>query len=147
MIAPDGPEVAAIVDWEMCTVGDPLLDLGWLLATWPDGPGSDRDADGGAEPAAGQAASLAAGAIGGAGGLPTPAEIVARYAERSDRDVSAVDWYVVLACFKLGIVLEGTHARACAGKAPAATGDLLHAITLGLFARAHSVIETTTLGG
>ena len=31
----DGPEVAAIVDWEMCTVGDPLLDLGWLLATWP----------------------------------------------------------------------------------------------------------------
>jgi aminoglycoside phosphotransferase (APT) family kinase protein len=147
MIAPDGSDVAAIVDWEMCTVGDPLLDLGWLLATWPDGPGSDRDADGGDEPAAGQAASLAAGAIGGAGGLPTPAEIVDRYAERSDRDVTAVDWYVVLACFKLGIVLEGTHARACAGKAPTATGDLLHAITLGLFARAYSVIETTTLGG
>src|SRR5690606_1235868 len=41
MIAPDGPEVAAIVDWEMCTIGDPLLDLGWLLATWPTGPGGD----------------------------------------------------------------------------------------------------------
>jgi len=34
--APDGPWIAAIVDWEMVTVGDPLLDLGWLLATWPD---------------------------------------------------------------------------------------------------------------
>jgi hypothetical protein len=45
----------------------------------------------------------------------------------------------VLACFKLGIVLEGTHARACGGKAPKATGDLLHAITLGLFARARSL--------
>ncbi|MFC7565923.1 phosphotransferase family protein [Actinomadura namibiensis] len=37
MFAPDGPDVAAIVDWEMCTIGDPLLDLGWLLATWPAG--------------------------------------------------------------------------------------------------------------
>jgi len=66
--------------------------------------------------------------------------LVARYAERSERDLSTIGWYVVLACFKLGIVLEGTHARACAGKAPRATGDLLHAITLGLFARAHSLI-------
>ena len=41
-----------------------------------------------------------------------------------------------MACFKLGIVLEGTHARACAGKAPKEIGDLLHATTLGLFARA-----------
>ena len=35
MFRNDGPQVAAIVDWEMCTLGDPLLDLGWLLATWP----------------------------------------------------------------------------------------------------------------
>jgi len=56
------------------------------------------------------------------------------------RDCAAIDWYVVLACFKLGIVLEGTHARAFAGKAPASTGDLLHAITLGLFERALAII-------
>jgi aminoglycoside phosphotransferase (APT) family kinase protein len=31
-----GPEVVAIVDWELTTIGDPLLDLGWLLATWPE---------------------------------------------------------------------------------------------------------------
>jgi aminoglycoside phosphotransferase (APT) family kinase protein len=111
--------VAAIVDWEMCTVGDPLLDLGWLLATWPT-------ADQG----------LVSGAIGSAGGLPTPAELVARYAERSDRDVSHITWYEVMACFKLGIVLEGTHARAFAGKAPVEVGDLLHATTLALFTRA-----------
>ncbi|MGH9111945.1 MAG: phosphotransferase family protein [Acidimicrobiales bacterium] len=148
MIAPDGPEVAAIVDWEMCTIGDPLLDLGWLLATWPIGPEPAAAAGGTAgEPPSDQMASLTTGAIGGAGGLPTPAEVVARYAERSDRDLSAIDWYTVLACFKLGIVLEGTHARACAGRAPQVTGDLLHAITLGLFARAQIVIRTTHLAG
>lgn len=115
----DGPQVAAIVDWEMCTVGDPLLDLGWLLATWPasDDPG-------------------VGGTISGAGGLPSATELVDRYADRSDRDLSAVDWYEVLACFKLGIILEGTHARAFAGKAPVEIGDMLHATTLALFTRA-----------
>jgi aminoglycoside phosphotransferase (APT) family kinase protein len=128
MYAFDGPRLAAIVDWEMCTIGDPLLDLGWLMATWPD---ASRP---GASPAMGLAA---------AGGLPSPAEAVTRYAEGSTRDLSAIDWYTVLACFKLGIVLEGTNARAFAGKAPRAVGDLLHATTLGLFARAEAVIAAS----
>lgn len=127
----DGPEVAAIVDWEMCTIGDPLLDLGWLLATWPD--------------PAGRSAALA-GPLGGAGGLPAADELVAAYAERADatagRDLPSITWYAVLACFKLGIVLEGTNARAHAGKAPRETGDLLHSITLDLFARAQRLIGT-----
>jgi aminoglycoside phosphotransferase (APT) family kinase protein len=121
----DGPDLAAIVDWEMCTVGDPLLDLGWLLATWPtaDEPGLS-------------------GPLGAAGGgLPRGEELVARYSARSTRDLSAIVWYEVLACFKLGIVLEGTHARAFAGKAPVAVGDLLHATTLALFTRARARIE------
>ncbi|GLY74189.1 phosphotransferase family protein [Actinoallomurus iriomotensis] len=122
---PDHPRVAAIVDWEMCTIGDPLLDLGWLIATWP----------------AGEAAPLA-GAIGTAGGLPATDELVDVYAARTDRDLSALTWYAVLACFKLGIVLEGTHARAFAGKASKDVGDLLHATTLGLFARARTFMET-----
>lgn len=122
-----GPEVAAIVDWEMCTVGDPLLDLGWLLVTWPaDDAG----------------AAAVTGALGLAGGLARPDELVARYAERSTRDLSAITWYEVLAAFKLGIVLEGTHARAFAGKALTAVGDLLHATTLGLFERAVRRIHT-----
>jgi len=118
LFRPDGPEVAAVVDWEMCTIGDPLLDLGWLLATWPD------------DVEAGMTGPLAA-----AGGLPGRSELVARYAERSDRDLSAVTWYEVLACFKLGIVIEGTYARAHAGQAPMEIGELLHATALGLLAR------------
>jgi len=84
---------------------------------------------------------LLSGAIGAAGGLASPAELTAAYAGRSDRDLSALTWYTVLACFKLGIVLEGTHARAVAGKARKEIGDLLHATTLGLFALALTFME------
>jgi aminoglycoside phosphotransferase (APT) family kinase protein len=124
MYAFDGPRLAAIVDWEMCTIGDPLLDLGWLLATWPD----PDDEDG---------RSMTGGRIEG---LPSTGEIADCYAGLSDRDTSAVGWYTVLACFKLGIVLEGTYARSRAGKAPENIGDLLHAITLQLFARARALM-------
>ena len=120
MYAPDGPELAAIVDWELSTIGDPLLDLGWLLATWPGEEG----------PSAGNIA------VQPWEGFPTPDELVARYGERTGRALDSVPWYGVLACYKLGIILEGTHARACAGKAPRATGDMLHATTVALFARA-----------
>jgi aminoglycoside phosphotransferase (APT) family kinase protein len=125
MYAHDEPRVAAIVDWEMCTIGDPLVDLGWLLATWP-----------------GEDDGELSGPLGAAGGLPSTEELVARYMEGSDRDLSAIAWYTVLACYKLGIVLEGTHARAFAGKAPKDVGDLLHSITLGLFERAHAVMAS-----
>jgi aminoglycoside phosphotransferase (APT) family kinase protein len=129
MYAPDGPRIAAIVDWEMCTIGDPLVDLGWLLATWPGH---------------GDMSATLAGPLGEAGGLPGPGELVDAYAEReaatAGRDLASITWYAVLACFKLGIVLEGTHARAYAGKAPKETGDLLHSITLGLFRRAEAFI-------
>ncbi|MBD0321952.1 MAG: phosphotransferase family protein [Aldersonia sp.] len=119
----DGPELAAYVDWEMSTIGDPLLDLGWLLATWPNG--SELDSLG--------------GAFAAYGGFATPEELVATYGEHSDRDLSSIDWYVVLACFKLGIVLEGTYARACAGKAPKEVGERLHELTLALFERGRQV--------
>ena len=118
LCAPHRPQLAAIVDWELTTIGDPLLDLGWLLATWPDGE----------EPATTTVQPW--------DGFPTPDELVRRYGERSDRDLSAVAWYEVLACYKLGLILEGTHARAIAGLAPPATGDRLHASTVGLFRRA-----------
>ena len=52
--------------------------------------------------------------------------------------VSAIDWYATMACFKLGIVMEGTHARACAGQAPGDMGERLHAAALTLFRRARS---------
>ena len=55
--------------------------------------------------------------------------------------LGAITWYTVLACFKLGIVLEGTHARAFAGKAPKEIGDFLHAITMELFEKANRLVE------
>jgi aminoglycoside phosphotransferase (APT) family kinase protein len=118
MFRHDSPSLAAIVDWELATIGDPLLDLGWLLATWPE---------------AGEAWAVG---VTPWDGFPTPAELIARYRTQTTRDLSAIDWYAVLACFKLAIILEGTHARACAGAAPTETGDRLHAHAVGLFRRA-----------
>lgn len=123
LVRPDAPDLAAIVDWELCTIGDPLLDLGNALATWP---GGER-----------------AGVGGGITDLPTEDELVARYAERSGRPTDDVEWFHVLAAYRLGIILEGTHARAFAGKAPKEVGDLLHATTVGLFDHALGVIERT----
>ena len=54
----------------------------------------------------------------------------------------AIRWYEVLACYRLGIILEGTHARAFAGKADPAVGDSLHAVALALFARARARIAS-----
>ena len=116
----DGPELAAIVDWELTTIGDPLLDLGWLLATWQE---TDQPREFGVN-------------ITPWSGFPSPQELVEHYRPRTTRDMSAIDWYAVLACYKLGLILEGTHARACAGQAPKETGDRLHAHTIGLFERA-----------
>ena len=96
--------IAAVLDWEMSTLGDPLADLGILRMYW-----RDRDAD----------ASLAA-TIGGAGvitlpGFPTWQEASARYEQKTGRDLSHLDFYIVLAHFKLAVILENMHARFKAG--------------------------------
>jgi aminoglycoside phosphotransferase (APT) family kinase protein len=124
MFSYDGPELAAIIDWELATVGDPLLDLGALVASWPDDEGK----------------SPLGNSTGVMDGLPSAREMIARYAERSARSLDAIDFYKVLACYRLGIILEGTHARACAGRADRQIGDLLHATTVGLFKRAQQFL-------
>jgi aminoglycoside phosphotransferase (APT) family kinase protein len=116
----DGPEIAAIVDWELATIGDPLIDLGWILATWR----SQREVD------------IGVLKVEPFDGFPTAAELIDRYASRSDRDLSCIDWYVVLACFKLAIILEGSFARAHAGLDPMATGIRLHTAAVRLCERA-----------
>jgi aminoglycoside phosphotransferase (APT) family kinase protein len=122
----DRPGVAAVVDWELGAVGDPLLDLGHLLATWPD-PAEPRTA--------GLARQL--------DGLPSRAEVVARYAAGSGRDMSEFDWYQVLACYRLAIILEGTHARARAGRAEPALGRRLHAVAQALLDQALGLVRDT----
>jgi aminoglycoside phosphotransferase (APT) family kinase protein len=91
----DGVRLTAVLDWEMSTLGDPLTDLG-LLVMYTD----QRSTDG-----------LPAPTTGGAPGHPSPREIVERYAERSGRDVTRVDWYTAFAYFKLAVILEGIHYR------------------------------------
>jgi aminoglycoside phosphotransferase (APT) family kinase protein len=103
MASPDPPaRLAAIVDWDTGTIGDPLLDIGHLLARWTE-PGE--------EPVIHVQA-------GGVEGYPSRAEMAARYAERTGRDLSALEFYEVLALFKLAVILEGTYARARAAGAP-----------------------------
>ena len=125
MFSPTGPDVVAIVDWEMSTIGDPLLDLGWMLATCYR-PGHEP---------------VLPNELMVAGDLATPDELVARYAQNTGRDLSNIDWYAVMACFKLGIILEGSNARAAAGKAPKEIGDMLHIATVRLFERAVAIID------
>lgn len=117
----DSGDIAAVVDWELATIGDPLLDLAWLLATWPDQDGALPNPDIAIHPQT---------------GFPNQAQLIRHYRDCGARDVTAISWYVVLACYKLAIILEGTHARACAGKAPIATGTKLHAVALRLLERA-----------
>jgi aminoglycoside phosphotransferase (APT) family kinase protein len=106
----DVPELAAFIDWEMCTVGDPLLDLGWMMVCWPDGINT---INAGAELAA-------------LGGLATRAELLDAYVTGGGRVTPSLDWYVALACFKLGIVIEGTWSRYLAGRANREAGERLH---------------------
>ena len=120
----DGPQLAAILDWELTTIGDPLIDLGLIIAF------RTADDEGGAGPDGGLVEAF-----------PSVDELVAHYAQRAGRDVSAANWYGVLACYKTGIILEGTHAPHDAGKAPKATGDHLHAITLSLFRKVAKLVR------
>jgi aminoglycoside phosphotransferase (APT) family kinase protein len=125
MFSRTGPDVVAIVDWEMSTIGDPLLDLGWLLATWRQSDGS----------------SVFGHTLTGLGGLASTDDLIERYARNTTRDLSHITWYTVLACFKLGIVIEGTLARACAGKATKEVGEQLHQAAVWLFEQALNRME------
>jgi aminoglycoside phosphotransferase (APT) family kinase protein len=89
--------LAAIVDWEMGTVGDPKLDLGWVIQGWPADPYDP-----------------AASGFGYADlyGMPSREQLLAYYAEVSGRQVDDIDYYVILAKWKLGVVLEQGYQRA-----------------------------------
>ncbi|WP_329410194.1 phosphotransferase family protein [Nocardia vinacea] len=121
-------DVRAVIDWEMSTVGDPLLDLGRFLALWPDEHEVIVDR----------------GGFWTAGPLPGVDELAERYARRRGIRLDHLDWYIVMGCFKLGVVLEGTYARACAGQAPLPTGELLHTVAVRLFRRAARLAGSST---
>jgi len=101
ILSPAGDAVAAVVDWELCTLGDPLADVGMLLVYWGD-PDDELFP------------LFAPATI--APGFPTRDEVRERYAERSGRDLSLIDFYVALGLWKLAIILEGVYARYSAGQ-------------------------------
>jgi aminoglycoside phosphotransferase (APT) family kinase protein len=99
VISHDG-HIAAVLDWEMATLGDPLTDVGLQFMYWPDRGGG---------PAA--TGAVTSGAVLALPGFPTRSEAIKRYAEKSGRDISSLDFYAALAFFKLAVILEGIHAR------------------------------------
>jgi aminoglycoside phosphotransferase (APT) family kinase protein len=89
-------EVAAILDWELWTLGDPVADLAWLGIWWP--PDAARAPLGAAPPSA-------------VDGAPSAAELARTYAERSDLDLDRLPFWTALSYWKLAIILEGVFRR------------------------------------
>jgi aminoglycoside phosphotransferase (APT) family kinase protein len=115
MFAPDAPaRLVAIFDWELATIGDPLADLGYLVATWSQ---ADDPED----------ALRGLSAATRAPGFPTRDELIARYEERSGRSMSDVRWYMTLALWKSAVFLEGSYKRRLAGTTEDAFFDRLEA--------------------
>jgi len=96
----DDGAVLAVLDWELCTLGDVLADLAQLLVYWGEA-GDDQfalDSPPSAEP-----------------GFSTRAELIARYGARSSRDLSQLDYYMAFASWKVACILEGVYSRYVAG--------------------------------
>ena len=118
--------LAAIIDWEMGTVGDPKLDLGWALQGWPE-----------------ETSAEAGGSYVDLSGMPGRGELLAFYAERSGRQVDDFDYYLVLARWKLAIVLEQGFQRAGGDPKLEAFG----AVVLDNMARAAELAESSPYAG
>lgn len=87
--------VAAVLDWELCTLGDPLADVGYLGVYWFDGEAGNLRSN---DPTPG-------------GGFPPYAHLLERYANRTGRDLSDIDYYVAFGCWRLAVISEGVYAR------------------------------------
>lgn len=92
--------VAAVLDWELSTLGDPLTDLGLLLFYWPE-PGEPE--------------IPLVPTVTGDGGFPDRAHLLDRYAEETGADPAQIGWYYAFAQFKFAIIIQGVQARAEAG--------------------------------
>jgi aminoglycoside phosphotransferase (APT) family kinase protein len=107
--------IAAVLDWELCTLGDPLADLGYLGVYWSDGPSN----------------ALRANDPTPAGGFPPYRDLVERYANNTGRDLSGVDYYVAFSCWRLAVISEGVYARYLHGAMGKQEGIDLSTMKLG----------------
>jgi aminoglycoside phosphotransferase (APT) family kinase protein len=115
--------LAAIVDWEMGTVGDPKLDLAWVVQQWPTDEGEVMEMT-----------------YVDLNGMPTRDELLTYYAKESGRQVDDIDYYIVLARWKLAIVLEQGYQRRGADEKLEAFGP----VVVELMEKAADLAETTT---
>ncbi|WP_026909936.1 phosphotransferase family protein [Patulibacter minatonensis] len=103
MVRPqDAQPIAAILDWELATIGDPLADLGYLVATW-------------ASPGAPEHPLTRLCMVTTEDGYPSPDELTARYAERTGRDVAELPWYAAFALWRLAVLFEYGRRRHASG--------------------------------
>lgn len=115
--------LVAIVDWETATIGDPLVDLGWVLAQWSE---------------AGQEPVLHTN-ITHLPGMATRVELAARYAEQSGRSIAGIRFYMVLAVFKLVCIIEGSYHRYVNGQSDNPQHALFETLVPTLALHAHSI--------
>ena len=124
MFSLQAPAISGVIDWELASLGDPLLDLGWILTSW-----TEEGDPPGRRPLVQPWADF----------MPR-AELIRRYGALTGRDMAEMDWFFVLACYKLACLLEGTVAAAKGGKVPAETGAHVHAYASWLTAKARQII-------
>ncbi|MGO8958494.1 MAG: phosphotransferase family protein [Streptosporangiaceae bacterium] len=120
--------IAAVVDWEMSTLGDPLADLGLTLSYWADAGEAFPDINVGST-------------ITALPGFYHRTGFAARYAELTGRDVSGIGYYIAFGYFKLAVVLEGIHARFLQGKTLGEGFEREGPAVPVLIARAHHMLD------
>ncbi len=91
----DRGRISAVLDWELCTLGDPLADVGYLGVYWYDGNDVTARAN---DPTP-------------AGGFPSYDDLVERYARRTGRDTTGIGYYLAFGCWRLAVISEGVYAR------------------------------------
>ena len=130
MITSFDGEIAAVLDWELCTLGDPLADVGYLMNNWVE-PGET-----------GPTARGAALSPSAAGGFPSRAEVLERYTAMTGRDVTRIDYYRAFQYWRLAAIVEGVLARYLKGvMGGAADTEAFSAQVDGLAAAALNLIS------
>ncbi len=127
LVDPSTPgRIAAVLDWEMATLGDPLTDLGLTCVYWDglDDLGESIPPSPGSLP-----------------GWPSRPDLVGRYADRAGITVASLDWYVAFAYFKLAVILEGIYCRYTQGLTVGGGFGRIGAVVPELFARGHATLD------
>ncbi|WP_330254110.1 phosphotransferase family protein [Nocardia sp. NBC_00565] len=119
------PTILSVLDFEMTTIGDPLIDLAWAMIFWPE-----------------EGNTLAFVPPGQPGGMDhnycqTPLQLVSRYADRTSRDLSNLDWYKAFSAWKLAIVLEASYAKHLSGRSKNPMHEYFGTVVDQLLIRAH----------